>query len=63
MLSKTQFELLTCLEKAQERLTQRQMAKELQLSLATLNRLHTELQDAGLADFISTKKGVGYIIE
>lgn len=50
MLSKTQFELLTCLEKAQERLTQRQMAKELQLSLATLNRLHTELQDAGLVN-------------
>jgi DNA-binding response OmpR family regulator len=28
-----------------------------------MTRLRRKLQDAGLADFISTKKGVGYIIE
>ena len=28
-----------------------------------VNRLRKKLEDAGLADFIKTKKGIGYMIE
>lgn len=50
MINKSQFDLLTYLEAAQEKQTQRQMAKGLGMALATLNKLHTDLQEKGLVE-------------
>ena len=57
-LSRKQFEVLTCLEKNRERITQREISKITNMSIGSVNRVVSELIDLGyLADGMLTESG------
>ena len=72
-LSKNEYRILLCLmenkgktvsrEKLMERLWQTDLFIDENTLTVNVNRLRKKLDAAGLADFIETKFGVGYIIE
>lgn len=72
-LSKNEYRILLCLmenkgktvsrEKLMERLWQTDQFVDENTLTVNVNRLRKKLDTAGLADFIETKFGVGYIIE
>ncbi len=72
-LSKNEYRILLCLmenkgrvvsrEKLMERLWKTQQFVDENTLTVNINRLRKKLDTAGLADFITTKIGVGYLVE
>lgn len=59
MLSKKQFDVLTLIESEGQRLTQRKIAEKLNISLGTVNKILSELNDMNyLCEGIITEKGI-----
>ena len=72
-LSKNEFKILQCLmqnkgkivsrEKLMEKLWKTDVFVDENTLTVNINRLRKKLESAGLEDFITTKFGMGYIVE
>ena len=58
MLTRKQFDILTCLEQCKEKLNQREIAEKAAMSLGSVNRTYTSLTELGyVADGVLTEAG------
>ena len=58
MLTRKQFDILTCLEQCKEKLNQREIAEKASMSLGSVNRTYTSLTELGyVADGVLTEAG------
>ena len=58
MLTRKQFDVLTCLERCSEKLNQREIAEKTAMSLGSVNRTYTSLTELGyVADYALTDAG------